>query len=169
MAVQTRTSRLPTIAHSAAISAGNSGGPLVDACGRVVGINRFIRVSVDQASHAGFAIASDDVLRFLAEAEPDLTQRLKAVAFYYSDLRIPGGKRVQDFAANPAYYITLGRRDDQSIYSMARAFQSAAQAAGARSTLTYHGTGVHAFDNVNAGAETVRIIGETLAFFQANL
>ncbi|SBV91457.1 Trypsin-like serine proteases, typically periplasmic, contain C-terminal PDZ domain [uncultured Alphaproteobacteria bacterium] len=67
MAVQNRGSSLPTIAHSAAISAGNSGGPLVDSCGRVVGINTFIRVSVDQASHAGYAIAAEDVLRFLAE------------------------------------------------------------------------------------------------------
>ena len=67
MAVQNRGSRLPTIAHDAAISAGNSGGPLVDTCGRAIGINTFIRVSKEQASHAGFAIAADDIVRFLAE------------------------------------------------------------------------------------------------------
>ncbi len=67
MAVQNRNSSLPTIAHGAAISAGNSGGPLVDACGRVIGVNTFIRVAVDQASHAGYAIASDDVVRFIKE------------------------------------------------------------------------------------------------------
>ena len=67
MAVQNRSSSLPTIAHGAAISAGNSGGPLVDACGRVIGVNIFIRVAVNQASHAGYAIASDDVVRFIKE------------------------------------------------------------------------------------------------------
>lgn len=67
MAVQNRASRMPTIAHSAAISAGNSGGPLVDTCGRVLGVNSFLRVAADQGTHAGFAIAADDILRFLAE------------------------------------------------------------------------------------------------------
>lgn len=67
MALQNRNSPVPTIAHSAPISGGNSGGPLVDRCGRVLGINTFINVSVDQASSAGFAIASDDLLRYLRE------------------------------------------------------------------------------------------------------
>lgn len=74
MAVQNRSSGLATIAHSAAISGGNSGGPLVDACGRAIGINSFIRVSVDQASNAGYALAIEDVIRFLKEQglSPDI-------------------------------------------------------------------------------------------------
>lgn len=66
MALQNRD-RLLTIAHSAPISGGNSGGPLVDQCGRVVGINTYINVSVQQASSAGFAIASRDVIAYLKE------------------------------------------------------------------------------------------------------
>ncbi|WP_162136966.1 S1C family serine protease [Magnetospirillum molischianum] len=66
MALQNRD-RLLTIAHSAPISGGNSGGPLVDQCGRVVGINTYINVSVQQASSAGFAIAAKDVIAYLRE------------------------------------------------------------------------------------------------------
>ena len=56
MARQNRDRGLATLAHSAAISGGNSGGPLVDTCGRVVGINTFINVSVEQGTNAGFAL-----------------------------------------------------------------------------------------------------------------
>lgn len=66
MALQNKD-RLLTIAHSAPISGGNSGGPLVDQCGRVVGINTYINVSVQQASSAGFAIAAKDVIAYLRE------------------------------------------------------------------------------------------------------
>lgn len=65
MAKQNRDRGLPTLAHSAFISGGNSGGPLVDMCGRVVGINTFISVAVQQASSAGFAIASPDMIAYL--------------------------------------------------------------------------------------------------------
>ncbi len=65
MAIQNRDRGLPVIAHSAPISGGNSGGPLVDACGRVIGINTFVNVAVQQASSAGFALASKDLGDYL--------------------------------------------------------------------------------------------------------
>lgn len=60
------------IIHTARISGGNSGGPLVDGCGRLVGVNTFVR-SEDQTNRAlNFSLASTDLLRFLegTGAEP---------------------------------------------------------------------------------------------------
>jgi len=56
--------------HSAPLSSGNSGGPLVDLCGRVVGVNTFVRQGPMQ--NRGFAIESRDLLAFLkgTEASP---------------------------------------------------------------------------------------------------
>ncbi|MCR9177689.1 MAG: serine protease [Alphaproteobacteria bacterium] len=56
---------LETLVHTARIMAGNSGGPLVDDCGRVVGINTFITADSGQASSAGFALGSAAIRNFL--------------------------------------------------------------------------------------------------------
>jgi len=52
------------IAHSAPISKGNSGGPLIDMCGRVIGVNTFIKQGT--ARTLNFALAAPDLMRFLA-------------------------------------------------------------------------------------------------------
>lgn len=52
------------IAHSAPISKGNSGGPLIDMCGRVIGVNTFIKQGT--ARTLNFALAAGDLMRFLA-------------------------------------------------------------------------------------------------------
>lgn len=59
------------IQTDAAINSGNSGGPLVDAEGRVVGINSQINSTSGTNSGVGFAIPIDDVKRSLDELRAD--------------------------------------------------------------------------------------------------
>jgi S1-C subfamily serine protease len=51
------------LVHSAPISTGNSGGPLIDTCGRVVGVNTF--VVQGPLRTLNFALASAELLAFL--------------------------------------------------------------------------------------------------------
>jgi S1-C subfamily serine protease len=55
--------------HTAKISRGNSGGPLVDQCGRITGINTAITRADDGDSPFAFAISGRELMRFLADAD----------------------------------------------------------------------------------------------------
>lgn len=55
--------------HTAAIARGNSGGPLLDPCGRVLGVNSAITRADDGDASFGFAIGNDEVAAFLREAK----------------------------------------------------------------------------------------------------
>src|SRR3546814_6861638 len=59
------------LVHTAKISRGNSGGPLVDQCGRIVGINSAITRADDGDSPFAFAIPVSEIARFLADARQD--------------------------------------------------------------------------------------------------
>jgi len=54
------------LVHSAPIASGNSGGPLVDLCGRVVGVNTFVRTGPMRTLN--FALAVETLMPFLNEA-----------------------------------------------------------------------------------------------------
>ncbi|TAD87943.1 MAG: hypothetical protein EAZ99_15765 [Alphaproteobacteria bacterium] len=61
-------SRLETIIHTAQISGGNSGGPLVDRCGRVTGVNTLVRTErAGGGGRALTALKTDGLIEFLQQ------------------------------------------------------------------------------------------------------
>ncbi len=71
-AIQSAASGMKIMPHSAAVSGGNSGGPLADACGRVLGINTFITANREQVVHANYAQKSDGIVAFLRQNGVDV-------------------------------------------------------------------------------------------------
>lgn len=57
-----------TVLHTAPMAAGNSGGALVDACGRVLGVNSFGSISDGNDAEYGFAVSNREVSSFLRQA-----------------------------------------------------------------------------------------------------
>ena len=58
-----------TILHTAPMAQGNSGGPLVDDCGRVLGINSFGSQAESKAdAEFGFAVSNREIASFLRQA-----------------------------------------------------------------------------------------------------
>jgi putative serine protease PepD len=69
-AIQTETGSLSGLIQTdAAISSGNSGGPLVDAAGQVIGINTAVAASGQgvNAENIGFAIPIDQAMRVVQQ------------------------------------------------------------------------------------------------------
>lgn len=61
-------SGVEVLLHTAGIARGNSGGPLLDPCGRVIGVNSAITRGEDGDTSFGFAIADSELATFLRGA-----------------------------------------------------------------------------------------------------
>lgn len=59
---------IPTINHQAVISSGSSGGPLLDECGRVIGVNSWHVSGADTRETRGVATRAAQLLQFLDES-----------------------------------------------------------------------------------------------------
>jgi len=104
------------IQTDAAINHGNSGGPLVDMQGRVVGINS---AGADQAQNIGFAIAIDSAKETIQQA---ITEPLAPSAYL--------GVQSQPVTADLAYQ--LGLQSDHGAYVLAVTNDGPAATAGIR-------------------------------------
>ena len=60
--------RMPAIVHTATISSGNSGGPLIDRCARAVGINSFVGADAREVAKTNFAIGATALAAFLRQS-----------------------------------------------------------------------------------------------------
>ncbi|MDR1607616.1 MAG: trypsin-like peptidase domain-containing protein [Deltaproteobacteria bacterium] len=70
--IQQMDGDMPLISHTAEVSQGNSGGPLIDRNGEVIGINTFIRIDNKSSRQVNVALGGRDMLSFLAENNIEL-------------------------------------------------------------------------------------------------
>jgi S1-C subfamily serine protease len=63
-----RISNTHALLHTANVARGHSGGPLVDPCGRVIGVNSFITANQDGDAPFAFAVANRELVAFLRAA-----------------------------------------------------------------------------------------------------
>ena len=61
------------IAHTAVVSQGNSGGPLLDRCGRAVGINTSIRLDKESLRQGNYALGGAALLAYLRQQQIPVT------------------------------------------------------------------------------------------------
>lgn len=73
IASQDRVNGIAALVHDADIARGNSGGPLVDACGRVLGVNTLVTRADEGDSAFAFAISARELTSFLREAGQGFT------------------------------------------------------------------------------------------------
>jgi S1-C subfamily serine protease len=67
--VQNSETRSPIILHRASISPGSSGGPLIDECGRAIGINTFVRSAKEEegSDRMHYSLGATSAIQFVKQ------------------------------------------------------------------------------------------------------
>ena len=154
------------IQTDAAINHGNSGGPLLDGRGRVLGINAQIQTSTGDGSGVGFAVPADVVKRSLAQLRRDGEAHYAYLGVSHVEvypqlaehfhLPVDSGAWVQDVTAGgPAQSAHLREGDETER------FQDKAYRVGGDVITAVNGTPIHSESDL-AKALLVRKPGDTV-------
>ncbi|WNO53349.1 S1 family peptidase [Stakelama saccharophila] len=135
---------LDTLEHTAQIARGNSGGPLLDNCGRVVGVNRAVTTAQEGDGSFVISLAENELITFLREKK----QAFHAVDWPCTSMA-DALERDREMAAEKARLSEQQARDRQ--IEAQRAYDEALRQARADNAATR--------DNFMAGAAVALVFG----------
>jgi V8-like Glu-specific endopeptidase len=107
--------------HTANIARGNSGGPLLDPCGRVLGINTFITRGDEGDAPFGFAIANSEVAAFLRAAKQPFSSVSSACVSITDRLDAERSREEREKARAEAETARTREKAEQAALARARA------------------------------------------------